>query len=243
MNFKKLAVLIEMLSVTCLVSVGFSSWLVTSTSNYKVVGNVESYDIINSNDYIVISNMIISDYNESGFFTDYIYSDGVSNICKFEYDVTMNYNKYMTDIYGDNKNNWGNSKKFNFEFDLCYSEEVSVRNVTNEEWKFFDILGRSSNSSIQVKYGYDEEPSLDVENLEENMKNNVSLNDYSITNFDENPSFNCEFNINNVPSSTKYINMKMQYYFTITDYNKVYGDYLALVNGIPFSVNFIVMEV
>ena len=245
MNFKKLAILIEMLSVTCLVSVGFSSWLVTNPTNHRIVGNIETYDIINSNAYISISNMIMSDYTESGFYTDFIYSDGVSKTCKVEFDVIMNYNKYMTDIHGTNKNTWGNSRDFEFEIELGYKENVAVKNLTNREWTFFDIIGRSSNSSIKGKYGYDNTPSS-LLSINGEMNNSVSNDDYSISNFDENPSYNCVFSVNDVPSSTKYINIKLEYYFEINDFNEnttAANDFLTLTDiGIPFLVNFIVVE-
>ena len=75
MNFKKIATTIELLAITSVVSVGFSAWSIVETISPTVTATIETENIINSKDCLTINNMSFSDYDEKGFFKDFIYSD------------------------------------------------------------------------------------------------------------------------------------------------------------------------
>ena len=240
MKVKKLITLLEILSVTCMVSVGFSSWLITDSPKVQVKGDIETYDIVNHNKYVSVSNMSISDYNNDGFYTDYVFSDGATNVCKVEFDMTMNYNLYMKDLYGYDTSSW-KVNDFEFDVDLGYSKNLSY---SNNAWSFFDLIGRSSASSTTGSYGIDSTPST---SLSITHTRNISVNNtsYSITTYDAKPSCNNVFSISNIPITAYYINIHLVYSFTIDNFNSgdYVGDYMNLLYiGIPFMVSFVVME-
>lgn len=237
MKFKKVVMLIELLSVTCMVSVGFSSWLAISSPVVQIEGNIETYKIVNHNKYISVSNMSISDYDANGFYTDFIYSDGTSNICKVEFDLTMNYNQYMIDIYGRNTTNWS-VKNFDFDIDLGYSTEL-IYDSNYEYYNFFDLIGRSTTSSSSGTYGLDTTPSKTL-TITHTRDVSVNSSNYSSSNFDSNPSCNNIFRVPSVPVTTTNINVHLIYTFTTFGYSAT--DHLALMDGIPFLVNYVVME-
>ena len=75
MGFRKVALLTEIFALTAMSSVGFSSWLAIQTTPVSNEINVNVENITNLNDYITINHIIMSDYNNSGFYDDFTYSD------------------------------------------------------------------------------------------------------------------------------------------------------------------------
>ena len=75
MNFRKMITLIEMLALTGVMSVGFSTWVIVETSFPEIHVQVETEKVLNYNKYIKFKNIVFSDYDEFGFYNDFVYSD------------------------------------------------------------------------------------------------------------------------------------------------------------------------
>ena len=75
MNFKKMITLIEMLALTGVMSVGFSTWVIVETSFPEMQVKVETENVFNTNDYLKIKNFSFSDYSDKGFYLDFIYTE------------------------------------------------------------------------------------------------------------------------------------------------------------------------
>ena len=73
MRFRKMVATIELLSVTSVISVGFSSWTAFTLNPASVQGNIQTENVININEYLTIKDFIFSDYDSGGFFDDFKY--------------------------------------------------------------------------------------------------------------------------------------------------------------------------
>ena len=57
MNFRKMITLIEMLALTGVMSVGFSTWVIVETSFPEIQIQVETENVFNTNEYLEIKNL------------------------------------------------------------------------------------------------------------------------------------------------------------------------------------------
>ena len=95
MNFRKMITLIEMLALTGVMSVGFSTWVIVETSFPEIQIQVETENVFNTNEYLEIKNIVLSDYNENGFYPDFIYTDAQDKTkAKLFVDYYVNLEKY-----------------------------------------------------------------------------------------------------------------------------------------------------
>lgn len=69
MKFRKVVSLIELLAVTSLFSVGFSSWYISDITN-TIDGTIKVENFINADDYIDITNFTFSKLAKEGFVND-----------------------------------------------------------------------------------------------------------------------------------------------------------------------------
>lgn len=109
MNFRKMITLIEMLALTGVMSVGFSTWVIVETSFPEIQIKVETENVFNTNEYLEIKNIILSDYNEDGFYDEfnynssvvpyaYLYADLYINLARWR---ELNYNASFTNLSFD----------------------------------------------------------------------------------------------------------------------------------------------
>ena len=90
MNFRKMITLIEMLALTGVMSVGFSTWVIVETSFPEIQVKVETENVVNVDEYLKIKNVVFSDYNTNGFYTDFIYGDTTNNLTGYlEFDIEV----------------------------------------------------------------------------------------------------------------------------------------------------------
>ena len=90
MNFRKMITAIELLAVTGVMSVGFSTWVIVETSFPEIQVKVETENVVNVDEYLKIKNVIFSDYNTNGFYTDFVYGDTTDNLTGYlEFDIEV----------------------------------------------------------------------------------------------------------------------------------------------------------
>ena len=94
MNFKKIATTIELLAITSVISVGFSVWTIVETTFPTVTATIETENVINNNDYLDIKNVYFSDYCETGFYQDFVFSSIDSNKAKLYVDIDINLTRW-----------------------------------------------------------------------------------------------------------------------------------------------------
>ena len=95
MNFRKMITLIEMLALTGVMSVGFSTWVIIETEFPYIQVQVETENVFNTNDYLEIKNIAFSDYNENGFYDDFTYvEDTTGNLIGYlEFEIEVDLSK------------------------------------------------------------------------------------------------------------------------------------------------------
>lgn len=93
MNLKKMITLIEILALTGVMSVGFSTWVIVETNFPEIQIQVETENVFNTNEYLKIKNVVFSDYDSDGFYNDFIYVDDNSSnktgYLEFEIEVDL----------------------------------------------------------------------------------------------------------------------------------------------------------
>ena len=89
MNLKKMITLIELLALTGVSSVGFSTWVIVETIFPEAHIQVETENVFNTN--VIIQNVSFSDYNSNGFYNNFIYEDDTSsNLTGYlEFDIVV----------------------------------------------------------------------------------------------------------------------------------------------------------
>ena len=92
MNFRKMITAIELLAVTGVMSVGFSTWVIVETTFPAIQVQIETENVVNLNEYLSIKNTVFSDYNEEGFYKDFIYGDTIST-GYLEFDIVIDLSK------------------------------------------------------------------------------------------------------------------------------------------------------
>ena len=133
MGVKKVITLIEILAVTSLVSVGFSSWIITDPNGSPTVtGTLEAENVINNNNYITVKDYIFPEYGEKGFYYDYTVGD--SKECVIKTEIEFNLSKFRSEVV--------NTDSFNFQIDL-----VAVT-------KFLNDTLISKADTLNVSYDY-----------------------------------------------------------------------------------------
>lgn len=116
MKIKKILAMIEILAVTCLVSVGFSSWVVVNTyPEYKDI-NVATEGVINVSDYISDIKMSFSEVAKEGFVNDYSLDSSSPNIGYLKAEYTFN-----LDLFKQSENFEGTSLLFETKLELSNS--------------------------------------------------------------------------------------------------------------------------
>ena len=95
MNFRKMITLIEILALTGVMSVGFSTWVIIETEFPYIQVQVETENVFNTNDYLEIKNIAFSDYNENGFYDDFTYvEDTTGNLIGYlEFEIEVDLSK------------------------------------------------------------------------------------------------------------------------------------------------------
>lgn len=89
MNFKKMITLIEMLALTGVMSVGFSTWVIVETSFNEIDIKVDTENVFDTNHFLTISNITFSDYSDKGFYPEFIYTDSPVYIGYLEFDLIV----------------------------------------------------------------------------------------------------------------------------------------------------------
>ena len=222
MNFKKMITLIEMLALTGIMSVGFSTWVIVETNFPEIHVQVETENVFNTNEFLTIKNITFSDYDANGFYVDYIYSSDTSTRSKtgyLEFDIIVNLSKCSM-----------------FEENLSFEFSMS----TNPNNSKFDLIG---NSSIIKR-----ESSTYSLNDSSNTKGNISeaiktKTEYTITvagaqvvRYKLDDSFEIA-----TSNRSDILTCKLKYSFELTNdkFNEFYGksnDALTTNNGIDFSI-------
>lgn len=220
MGIKKILTTIELLATTGIFSVGFSSWAIISGAQVDPTIAVNADSVIKTNDYIEIKNMIMSDYGSAngyrGFYTNWIYSEGTSNVAKVEFDIIFDYTNYFANFYS-NTNELPSS--INVGVSLGYSDSMANK---------YDIINKSASISNVYGIGYNANPStIETTGLVENYTSYIYSN-YNV---------NITETLKNSPLK---IFFKYIYTFTVNIESSTTGlsasDYTALAQGIPFKV-------
>lgn len=144
MKIKKLLAMIEILAVTSLVSVGFSSWTIVYNPDpqYEDI-NIVAEDIINVSDYVSNISMSFSEFAKEGFVSDNTFNSSSSNIGYLNIQYTFDLESFINE-----QNFTGNS--LSFETQLGYSSSTYPFNII----EYYD----DNNSSI--KYTIDSNSSV-----------------------------------------------------------------------------------
>ena len=149
MNFKKIATTIELLAITSVVSVGFSAWSIVETISPTVTATIETENIINSKDCLTINNMSFSDYDEKGFFKDFIYSDPSTAIIGTD-RIYTGYLDVKVEIHISNCLKYISNGNYKFTFELCNNaSDTSPVNIIAKASKSINnfVLTASCNDS------------------------------------------------------------------------------------------------
>ena len=95
MNFKKMITLFELLALTGVMSVGFSTWVIVETQFRYITAPIETENVFNTNEFLIIKNASFSDYNEEGFYLDYLYEEEqTKEYAKIFFDIEVNLKKW-----------------------------------------------------------------------------------------------------------------------------------------------------
>ena len=124
--------LFEILSLTTLVSVGFSSWVIVENTNQSVNAGVSVETVVNNNNYLSIKNVMFSEYvfvdgnsSSSGFYNNNSYT-AVENVAILSYEVVLSSYQILA-----------STSNVIFDISLGYSGTVSSA---------LDIINKSSHS-------------------------------------------------------------------------------------------------
>lgn len=206
MNFKKMITLIELLALTGVVSVGFSTWVIVETSFPEAHVQIETEKVVNTNLYLKIKNAVFSDYDSNGFFIDFIYSENTSTegdnpgrsltgYLEFDIEVDLSQCSYL-------------NGKFNFDISIDTNVDGYSSNY---------IFMNACNSIKRVSAIYSVAGSTG-QNLGEKVLTplNGVLSDNTLSITTDNVS--------------DYLILKLKYGFTFTDF----ADFLNCIKG-PFN--------
>ena len=127
MNFKKMITLIEMLALTGVISVGFSTWVIVETSFPEMQVKVETENVFNTNHYLSIKNITFSDYDEYGFYKDFIYSDDHSTNGENAGRSLTSYLEFDVEVYLSECSIFEGKLNFNISIDTF--QDFSTSNI------------------------------------------------------------------------------------------------------------------
>lgn len=129
MKIKKLITLIEMLSLTGLISVGFSSWLIVETELASLEGTIKAENVIDNNKYLEIKTMSFSDYDTSGFFIDFVYDSNRSMTGYLDVVIDVDLQEFKTGVTSSNK--------YKFNLNLVTESDFSIKGTS---YLFYDLM-------------------------------------------------------------------------------------------------------
>lgn len=235
MDIKKILTTIELLATTGIFSVGFSSWAIICGSSLEKNIPVNAENVIDITPYIEVKNIVMSDYgtynNKRGFYTNFIYTEGTSNIAKVEYDIIFKYGEYFSNFYS-NISELPNS--LDVVTTLGFSDDMSNKYNIIEKSK--TISNDITTYNISNKYG------VGYNSISTNINQNGSLtcNDSSIS---------LIYNVA-VDETKKAADLSIyfsySYTFTVEQESNETGisvsDYTNLTKGIPFHITISIEE-
>lgn len=238
MKVKKLITLIEILAMTGLVSVGFSSWLIIESNPAIIEGKVNVEEVFDNNDYITIKNMSFSDYyfnnGQGGFYPDYTYTNDLTKLTStgiLEFDIIIDLNKYRTEL---------KTSPSSVELDIVlgYSVQHNGQIIGN----FMDIISRSLsknasdvsnqgdfNSTFTYLYdGVSPDSSMDIQI--------ISSGEVSYSNSTPAPNINRKIKFLNI-SSVNNISISAEYIFKLDNGFSAQDNASLNEGGVPFKLS------
>lgn len=138
MKIKRLITLIEMLSLTGLISVGFSSWLIVETELLSLEGTIKAENVIDNNDYLEIKTMSFSDYDSSGFFVDFVFDSNRSMTGYLDVVIDVDLQEFKTGVTSSNN--------YKFMLNLVSESDYQIKGIN---YLFYDLMKDES-----VTYNY-----------------------------------------------------------------------------------------
>ena len=213
MKIKKLITLIEMLSLTGLISVGFSSWLVIHTDFKTAGGTIIAEEVINYNDYIKVKNVTMSDASDTGFVLDSTIGNSTNKgYLSADIEISLAPFSGLVD---------------NIPVSLVVTQTII-------SGKGYRVIGNSSISLVDsYSYSYDNikftnVSSENIESLDVVEKSNVGFNYY----YRNGKKINVTKNVSN------YLYLKMEYQFTFSgDSYKNFYTHVSNGNGYNFTIS------
>lgn len=192
MGFRKVALLTEIFALTAMSSVGFSSWLAIQTTPVSNEINVNVENITNLNDYITINHIIMSDYNNSGFYDDFTYSDTTYDTGYIETSIDVNLEKFKSEV--------SSNSTYYFDIDLISKSTLSILGTT---YDFFEVVLIQS-----VTYTYS---LTNTSGTVAYPTTSESITEYNVTNYTTNENtISSPITINGGSSDT-YLNIILKY--------------------------------
>ena len=240
MKFKKLFTLIEMLSLTGLISVGFSSWLIVETEFPSISGTIKAENVVN-NEFLKIRTMSFSDYDGTtttpGYYIDFVYNSNRSNTGYLEVVIDIDLKTFKTKVVSTNNYKLllnlitnstipvtGNNVLF---YDLMLKEDA-----TNPMTMTYTYTLSTSSTSVTYPTSGSLTPSIIYKPGIEYNSGNVSFTQSSNSLF---TSFEIEGS-----DADQSLTLNLKYSFTL-DTTKATADVffpmLAVKKGITFSMN------
>lgn len=219
MNFKKIATTIELLAITSVVSVGFSAWAIVETTFPTVTATIETENIINNKNCLTINNMIFSDYDEKGFFKDFIYTDPSTAVIGTDRLYT-GYLDVEVEIHISNCIEYISNGNYKFTFEL--SNNASDTSPVN-------IIAKASATSGSLVLTASCSDSNVIINEPVNVENPTSNNSYTLIN---SVSFS-----NNATTGSMFLNLTYGITLSSGDFSSMYSNISdGTYSGISFNL-------
>lgn len=213
MKIKKIITLIEMLSLTGLISVGFSSWLIVETELASLEGTIKAENVIDNNRYLEIKTMSFSDYDTSGFFIDFVYDSNRSMTGYLDVVIDVDLQEFKTGVTSSN----------NYKFNLNLVTE-SKYNLLGTNYLFYDLMKDETityNYTLSTASGSSTYPSTGNPYVPSTIYVPNTTYTVNSTSFTQSAtSFFSSFTISNGSSSDLSLRLNLKYSFTV-DTNKL----------------------